>query len=117
MLAVHTPAPVGPRIRNEQLDMLAKNHQYEIATWPAYFSDKQCMDRLRALCNVNPNILLYVAMMKGITPIVTIGDHKAFIVDFTKKEPDKKNTRQLPKRHDRKLRDIQEEQLRKLRKS
>tara|TARA_R110000796_G_scaffold72494_2_gene163812 strand:+ start:484 stop:840 length:357 start_codon:yes stop_codon:yes gene_type:complete len=94
MLAVHTPAPVYPMVRNEQLDELQKNHLYEICTWPAYYSDEYCMNSLRK--NADPNVVLYIALMKGITPIVTIGDHKAFVADFSKPEPKKKD-RKLPR--------------------
>jgi hypothetical protein len=34
--------------------------------------------------------------MKGITPIVTVGDHKAFVADFSKPKPKKKD-RKLPR--------------------
>ena len=61
MLAVHTPAPVYPMIRNEQLDELQENHLYEICTWPAYYSDEFCMNSLRR--NSDPNVVLYVALM------------------------------------------------------
>lgn len=81
MLAYYTPAPQYPIIRNELIDQFQKNHQYEIVTWPMHYPDELCMDYLRR--NTNPNVILYIALMKGITPIVTIGDHKSFIVDFT----------------------------------
>jgi len=57
-----------------------------------HYPDELCMKLLRV--NPDPNVILYVAMMKGITPIVTIGDHKAFVADFTKP---KKSKRHLPK--------------------
>ena len=94
MLAEHTPAPIYPMIRNEQLDELQDNHIYEICTWPAYYSDQQCMDSLRK--NPDPNVVLYIALMKGITPIITVGDHKAFVADFSKSKPKKKD-RKLPR--------------------
>jgi len=96
MLARHTPAVFEPRkmIRNRLLDDLQKNHQYEIVKWPMHYPDELCMKLLRV--NPDPNVILYVAMMKGITPIVTIGDHKAFVADFTKP---KKSKRHLPKFH------------------
>jgi len=95
MLAVHTPAPEGPRVRNELIEELFKKHQYEIVTWPAYLPDQICMDKLRR--NTNPEIVIYIAFMKGITPIVTIGDHKSFIADFNKEKELKSNKRKLPK--------------------
>lgn len=91
MLAVHTPAPEYPMLRNKEIDELAEKHCYEIVTWPAYLPDEVCMNRLRK--NTDPNVIMYVALMKGITPIVTIGDHKSFIADFSKK---KKTKRHLP---------------------
>ena len=94
MLAKHTPAPFEPdkMIRNVLLDEMAKNHQYEIVTWPAYLPDEICMDMLRK--NTNPNVMLYIANNHGITPIVTVGDHKAFVVSFDKR---KKSKRPQPK--------------------
>ena len=94
MLAVHTPAPVYPMIRNEQLDELQENHLYEICTWPAYYSDEFCMNSLRR--NSDPNVVLYVALMKGITPIVAVRDYKAFVADFSNPTPKKKD-RKLPR--------------------
>lgn len=94
MLAVHTPAPEYPMVRNEQLDELQKNHIYEICTFPMHLPDKVCMDILRN--NTDPNVILYVALMKGITPIITVGDHKSFVADFSKPEPTKKE-RKLPR--------------------
>lgn len=91
MLAYYTPAPIPPMIRNELLNQLAEQHQYEIVTWPAYYSDEQCMNMLRL--NTDTNILFYIAMMNGITPIITVAGHKAFIADLSKKE---KSNRHLP---------------------
>lgn len=91
MLARHTPAPQYPIVRNTQLDELAKLHLYEVCTWPAYYPDELCMRYLRA--NRDPNVILFIAQMNGITPIMTIGDHKAFIVDLS---PKKKSNRSLP---------------------
>jgi len=81
-------------VRNEQIDRLAKNHCYEIVIFPAYLPDSVCMQQLRT--NPDPNVIYYIAMMKGITPIVTIAGHKAFVV--TLEEPKKPN-RSLPKFH------------------
>ncbi len=92
MLARHTPAPEYPIVRNTELDELAVLHLYEVVTWPAYLPDEICMKRLRQ--NADPNVILFIALMNGITPIITIGDHKAFIVDLT---PKKKSNRSLPK--------------------
>ena len=94
MLAVHTPAPEYPMVRNEQLDELQKNHIYEICTFPMHLPDDLCMKMLRS--NSDPNVILYIALMKGITPIVTVGDHKSFVADFSKPEPTKKE-RRLPR--------------------
>jgi len=91
MLAKHTPAPEYPIVRNKQLDELQKLHLYEVVTWPAYYPDEICMNMLRQ--NADPNVILFVALMNGITPIMTIGDHKAFIADLT---PKKKSNRSLP---------------------
>jgi len=99
LLAVHTPAPVYPMVRNEQIDELEQQHCYEIVTWPAYFSDEYCMNSLRK--NTDPNVILYVALMRGITPIVTIGDHKSFVADFSKPKESKKHSRKLPSRTDK----------------
>jgi hypothetical protein len=92
MLARHTPAPVYPIVPNKQLDELQDLHLYEVVTWPAYLPDVVCMNLLRK--NTDPNVILFVALMNGITPIMTIGDHKAFIVDLS---PPKKSKRKLPK--------------------
>lgn len=94
MLAVHTPSPEYPMLRNKDIDELADRHCYEIVTWPAYLPDEVCMDRLRR--NTDPNVIMYVALMKGITPIVTIGDHKSFIADFSKKPKQRLPTFQTP---------------------
>ena len=110
MLAIHTPSmdvewELHPEqkkyrmkgvIRNEQLDELQDKHCYEIISWPAYLPDQVCMDLLRK--NNDPNVVLFIAMMKGITPIVTIGDHKSFVATFEKK---KKPKRHLPTYHSR----------------
>ena len=91
MLAKHTPAPEYPIVRNKQLDELQKLHLYEVVTWPMHYPDEICMNMLRK--NADPNVILFIALMNGITPIMTIGDHKAFIVDLT---PKKKSNRSLP---------------------
>lgn len=75
-------------VRSEILDRLQDKHCYEIVTWPMHYSDEQCMNMLRT--NSDPNVVLYVALMGGITPIITVGGHKAFIADFTKhKKPNR----------------------------
>jgi hypothetical protein len=112
MLAVHTPAPVYPVIRNEQLDELQKLHIYEICIWPAYFSDQYCMNSLRQ--NSDPNVIMYIALMKGITPIITIGDHKAFVADFSEPVIGKKD-RKLP-RFGSKIKNKEEDKLKSQRK-
>ena len=94
MLAAHTPAPEYPMVRNEQLDELQQNHIYEICAFPMHLPDEVCMNMLRA--NTDPNVILYVALMKGITPIVTVGDHKAFVADFSKPKQTKRE-RKLPR--------------------
>jgi len=96
LLAVHTPAPVYPMIRNELLDQMQANHVYEILTFPMHWPDEMCMNELRK--NTDPNVILYIALMKGITPIVTVGDHKSFVVDMTPPKKNKKKSRKLPKR-------------------
>jgi hypothetical protein len=52
-----------------------------------HYSDELCMDELRR--NTDPNVILYIALMKGITPIVTIGDHKSFVADLSPPKKDK----------------------------
>lgn len=91
MLAKYTPAPEYPIVSNKQLDELQDLHLYEVVTWPMHYPDELCMRLLRQ--NSDPNVILFIAMMNGITPIMTIGDHKAFIVDLT---PKKKSNRSLP---------------------
>lgn len=91
MLAKHTPAPEYPILSNQQLDELQDLHLYEVVTWPMHYPDELCMKLLRN--NPDPNVILFIALMNGITPIMTIGDHKSFIVDLT---PKKKSNRSLP---------------------
>lgn len=93
MLAAHTPAPEKGVIRNRLIDELQEKHCYEIVTWPAYYPDEICMNMLRE--NTDPNVVLFIAMMKGITPIVTIGDHKSFIADFTEQKKPKRSLQSL----------------------
>lgn len=107
MLAVHTPAPEWPPVRNELIEELFKKHQYEIVTWPAYLPDEICMNRLRMI--TNPETVIYIAFMKGITPIVTIGDHKSFIADFNEIERPKSKKRTLPKFKERTKQKLEEE--------
>ena len=62
----------------------------------------------------NPNVIHYVAMMKGITPIITVGQFKSFVATF---EKPKKNKRHLPTQDKTQaIRNEQEAQLRRLRK-
>ena len=91
MLAKYTPAPEYPIVSNKQLDELQDLHLYEVVTWPMHYPDELCMRLLRQ--NSDPNVILFIAMMNGITPIMTICDHKAVIVDLT---PKKKSNRSLP---------------------
>jgi|TARA_B110000196_G_C20869387_1_gene531298 hypothetical protein len=95
MLAVHTPAPFEPKkpIRNVTVEELAKNHCYEVVRWGAYLTDRACLEQLRQ--NKDPNVILYIALMRGITPIMTIGQFKSFIVSFDEIK-DKKQTRKIP---------------------
>jgi hypothetical protein len=95
MLAYFTPAPVYPMIRNELLNDLQQQHVYEIVTFPMHYPDELCMNELRR--NTDPNVILYIALMKGITPIVTVGDHKAFVADLSKQKETKRNSRKLPR--------------------
>tara|TARA_R110000823_G_scaffold63039_5_gene148900 strand:+ start:2230 stop:2571 length:342 start_codon:yes stop_codon:yes gene_type:complete len=95
MLAYFTPAPVYPMIRNELLNDLQRQHVYEIVTFPMHYPDELCMNELRR--NTDPNVILYIALMKGITPIVTVGDHKSFVADLSKPKVTKKNSRKLPR--------------------
>lgn len=97
MLAVHTPAPHewNKPIRNELIEDLMRQHCYEIVRWPAYLSDDECMNRLRR--NADPNVILYIALMKGITPITTIGQYKSFIASFDEWKKGKKDRKGLPK--------------------
>lgn len=89
----HTWEPKKRMFRNENIDILAKDHCYEITKFPAYLPDEIVMQRLRSI--TDPNVILYIAMMKGVTPIVTIGDHKSFVASL--KQP--KTTKHLPKFH------------------
>lgn len=91
MLAKHTPAPEYPIVSNKQLDELQQLHLYEVVTWPMHYPDELCMKLLRKISD--PNVIMFISLMNGITPIMTIGDHKAFIVDLT---PKKKSNRSLP---------------------
>ena len=95
MLAVHTPAPFEPKkpIRNGTVEELAENHCYEVVRWGAYLTDRACLEQLRQ--NKDPNVILYIALMRGITPIMTIGQFKSFIVSFAEIK-DKKQTRKIP---------------------
>ncbi len=107
-----SPSYRGPVQRNTVIDDMAANHCYEIVRWPAYYSDAQCMNFLRH--NTNPNVVHYVAMMHGITPLITVGQFKSFVATF---EQQKKNKRHLPvKNNVKKIRKKQEQQLRDLRK-
>jgi len=106
------PTMRGPIQRNVELNKMAEKHCYEIIKWPAYFSDIQVMNMLRRV--TDPNIIYFIAAMRGITPIVTIGGYKSFIADLS---PEKKRKRSLPKRDNMDaLRREQEAQLKKLRK-
>lgn len=80
MIEEFTPQPEPPVVRNELIDELANEHKYEVCTWPQYYPDELCMRMLRV--NTNHTVIMFVVMMKGITPIMTIGDHKAFIADL-----------------------------------
>jgi hypothetical protein len=95
MLAEHTPAPFEPKkpIRNGDIEDLAKNHCYEVVRWGAYLTDRICLEQLRQ--NQDPNVILYIALMRGITPIMTIGQFKSFIVSFDQIK-DKKQKRKIP---------------------
>lgn len=92
MLAVHTPAPFEPNkpIRNGDVEELAANHCYEIVREPAYLPDRVVLERIRA--SKDPNVILYIALMRGITPIMTIGQYKSFVASFDmeKKQKDKR---------------------------
>lgn len=108
MLAVHTPSPDiewywddSPKkfrmkgvMINKIIEDMRKDQCHEILRFPMHLSDEQCMNQLRT--NTDPNIILYIAMMKGVTPIVTVGQFKSFIASFAKKKEDKKNTRKIP---------------------
>jgi hypothetical protein len=95
MLAAHTPSPFEPNkpIRNGDVEDLAKNHCYEVVRWGAYLTDRICLEQLRQ--NTDPNVILYIALMRGITPIMTIGQFKSFIVSFDEIK-DKKQKRKIP---------------------
>lgn len=112
MLDEHTPKEEYPMVRNEQLDKLQKNHIYEICTWSMHYSDQYCMNELRK--NTDPNVIMYIALMKGITPIITIGDHKAFVADFSEPVIGKKD-RKLP-RFGSKIKNKEEDKLKSQRK-
>lgn len=107
-----SPSFRGPVQKNDIIEDLASKHCYEIVRWGAYFSDEQCMAKLRLV--TDPNVLHYVAMMRGITPIITVGQFKSFVATF---EKPKKNKRHLPVKDTLKgVREKQEQQLRDLRK-
>jgi hypothetical protein len=95
MLAAHTPSPFEPNkpIRNGDIEDLAKNHCYEVVRWGAYLTDRICLEQLRQ--NQDPNVILYIALMRGITPIMTIGQYKSFIVSFDEIK-DKRQNRKIP---------------------
>lgn len=108
MLAVHTPSPDiewywddSPKkwrmkgvMINKIIEDMRKKECHEIVRFPMHLSDEQCMDLLRR--NTNPNVITYIALMRGVTPIVTIGQFKSFVATFAKKKEDKKNTRRIP---------------------
>jgi hypothetical protein len=108
MLAVHTPSPDiewywddSPKkwrmkgvMINKIIEDMRKDQCHEIVRFPMHLSDEQCMDLLRR--NSNPNVITYIALMNGVTPIVTIGQFKSFVATFAKKKEDKKNTRRIP---------------------
>ena len=95
MLAAHTPSPFEPNkpIRNGDIEDLAKNHCYEVVRWGAYLTDRICLEQLRQ--NQDPNVILYIALMRGITPIMTIGQYKSFLVSFDEIK-DKRQNRKIP---------------------
>ena len=95
MLAVHTPAPFEPNkpIRNGDVEELAANHSYEIVREPAYLHDRVVLERIRA--SKDPNVILYIALMRGITPIMTIGQYKSFVASFDM-EKEQKDKRKIP---------------------
>jgi len=80
-------------IRNETIEELARNHCYEVVRFDSHLPDRVCLEQLRQ--NTDPNVILYIALMRGITPIMTIGQFKSFIVSFEKIK-DKKQTRKIP---------------------
>ena len=96
MLAVHTPAPFEPNkpIRNGDVEELAKNHCYEIVRFSAHLPDNIVIKQLRE--HTDPNVILYIALMRGITPIMTIGQFKSFVATFEVTK-DKKQKRKIPK--------------------
>ena len=68
-------------IRNETLNMLAKKHQYEIRVFPMHWTDEMCVNDIRG--SADHNLVTYVALMRGVIPILTIAGHKAFVADFS----------------------------------
>ena len=80
-------------IRNGDIEELAKNHCYEVVRFDAHLPDRICLEQLRQ--NKDPNVILYIALMRGITPIMTIGQFKSFVVSFDVIK-DKKQKRKIP---------------------
>ena len=80
---IDAPEPEGDIIPHPSLEAYAKQHTYEVCTWPMHYSDEMCMNWLRE--TKDTNVILYIGLMNGLTPIVTVGDHKAFIVVFKDK--------------------------------
>tara|TARA_B110000438_G_scaffold295443_1_gene338443 strand:- start:821 stop:1147 length:327 start_codon:yes stop_codon:yes gene_type:complete len=80
-------------IRNGIIEDLAKNHCYEIVRFSAHLPDNIVIKQLRQ--HTDPNVILYIALMRGITPIMTIGQFKSFIATFETIK-DKKQKRKIP---------------------
>ena len=72
---------------NEQITKLYKeNHLLDVARFNAYLPDNIIMNRIRE----NPDLAIYVAMMKGIVNLSTIAGVKIFfcyVGDNTKERP------------------------------
>lgn len=76
-------APVDTKggFLNEEISKLWKEKQLlDVARYNSYLPDQVILDRIR----VNPDLAIYVAMMKGIVNLSTIANVKVFFCDVSK---------------------------------
>jgi hypothetical protein len=71
-------------MNHPEIDKLAKQNIFEIVKYPAYFPDTMIMDMIRS--NTDTHVIYYIALMNGIIPIVTLGNYKSFVADFSKRK-------------------------------